>query len=411
MSIRPHDDLDLMSLRRLSDSLEATRTMLRQAQQLAQESQSALVGLVNEFCAQELQPRQEKKEDLSLIPIAELTTMLRSRFKSLKLASTNGAANQLGEANRALRELGAELENQRNRAVQAHQQVVRLESQVHALERTLENERQARREAQAAQVQNPRPLPGADVATYQTWLASWKSENRNWERDCKVIQAVGQTGLSISNELEQILEQESQISPRTTRRALLECVQAELLEQDVTPTLDGRPPQSYYLTDKGKWLYQEITGEAPRIQERLQLLKAHKSERHLAVILKTAELFTHLGYQVEREPLQMQIETNRYFMPDLVVRQASETYYIEVEIGEKEKTSLHRKWENALAAGGRICVVTDNMSTLRRIQGGIAQWSRFEGLGLKLYITCLSTLKSKNPGQSPWYAVKEYSPA
>ena len=69
MSIRPHDDLELMSLRRLSDSLEATRTMLRQAQKIALETQEALVGLASEFCAQEIQSRQEKNEDLNLIPV------------------------------------------------------------------------------------------------------------------------------------------------------------------------------------------------------------------------------------------------------------------------------------------------------------------------------------------------------
>jgi hypothetical protein len=49
------------------------------------------------------------------------------------------------------------------------------------------------------------------------------------------------------------------------------------------------------------------------------------------------------------------------------------------------------------------------MATLRRIQGSIAQWSVFEGRRMTLYITCLVTLKEKQPGDSPWYAVKEYA--
>ena len=156
MSIRPHDDLELMSLRRLSDSLDATRTMLSQAQKIALETQEALLGLASEFCAQEIQTRQEKNEDLNLIPAAELAGMLRSRFKSLKLAASSASPERLAEANLALRELGAELESQRNRAEQAHQQIERLENQVRALERTLENERQAQRtvEAQSVPVQD-----------------------------------------------------------------------------------------------------------------------------------------------------------------------------------------------------------------------------------------------------------------
>ncbi len=412
MSIRPHDDLELMSLRRLSDSLEATRTMLRQAQKIAQETQEALVGLASEFCAQELQPRQEKNEDLNLIPVAELAAMLRGRFKSLKLAATNGSADRLAEANRALRKLGVELENQRNRAEQAHKHIERLESQVRALERTLENERLARRVAQAPALPEPSKIqsPDAGAAAFQNWLTAWKSDNRNWERDCKVILCIGASGLSLSTELEQAIARQYGISARTTRRALLECVEASLLDQETTATLDGRPPQRYSLTEKGRWLYRELTGAEPRLPERQELLKAHKSERHLALILKTAELFDRLGFIVEREPLRLEIESNHYFLPDLVVKRDGETYYLEVETGEKEKASHNQKWVNALAAGGRICVVTDNMNTLRRVQGNIAQWSRFEGRSVKLYITCLATLKSSTAGMNPWYAVKQYPP-
>ena len=64
MNIREHDDLELMSMRRLSDSLEATRMMLLQAQKITQDTQSALISLATEFCGQELQKRQEEYEDL-----------------------------------------------------------------------------------------------------------------------------------------------------------------------------------------------------------------------------------------------------------------------------------------------------------------------------------------------------------
>ena len=58
---------------------------------------------------------------------------------------------------------------------------------------------------------------------------------------------------------------------------------------------------------------------------------------------------------------------------------------------------------------GRICVVTDNLATLRRIQGSIAQWSIFEGRRVTLYITHLGLLKERKPDEDPWYAVKEYA--
>ena len=146
MNIREHDDLELMSMRRLSDSLEATRTMLLQAQKIAQDAQSTLISLATEFCGQELQKRQEGNEDLYQISPEELAALLRGRFKSLKLVSSNGTATQLTEANRMISELRGEVESQRSRADLAQQKADQLEKQVSVLERTLENERQARRE-------------------------------------------------------------------------------------------------------------------------------------------------------------------------------------------------------------------------------------------------------------------------
>lgn len=412
MNIREHDDLELMSMRRLSDSLEATRMMLLQAQKIAQDTQSALISLATEFCAQELQKRQEENEDMYQISPEELAAMLRSRFKSLKLGSSNGAAAQLSEANRILGELRSEVESQRNRADQAQLKVNQLEKQVHVLERTLENERQARQsvEKQVIHIPVKADQTNDDTAVFETWYAGWQAHIRNHERDCDVISTIGKTGLSLSPEVEEVIAREKGLSTRTIHRALLDCVKEGLLEQVVTASIEGRPPMSYKLTDKGKWLYVKLSGEKPKPPEYNELLKAHKSGRHLLLILKTAEKFVELGYEVEQEPLRMQLDENRFYLPDLAIKKDNDTYYIEVETGEKEKQSLSQKWENALVAGGRICVVADNVGTMRRIQGSLAQWSIFEGRRVTLCITSLVTLREKKVGDSPWYAIKEYVP-
>jgi DNA-binding PadR family transcriptional regulator len=412
MNIREHDDLELMSMRRLSDSLEATRTMLLQAQKIAQDAQSTLISLATEFCGQELQKRQEGNEDLYQISPEELAALLRGRFKSLKLASSNGTATQLTEANRMISELRGEVESQRSRADLAQQKADQLEKQVSVLERTLENERQARREVDNLPSHTPNETDQSsdEAMAFQNWYTTWQVENRNWERDRDVILVIGKTGLSLSTEVEKVIAGEKEVSPRTIHRALIECVKEGLLEQAATASIDGRPPMNYTLSEKGKWLYRKLSGEEPKTSQHQELLKAHKSERHLALILKTAEKFIELGYEVEREPLRMQLDENRFYLPDLVIMKANETFYTEVETGEKEKTSLNHKWENALVAGGRICVVTDNMATLRRIQGSIAQWSVFEGRRVTLYITSLVTMREKKMGDSPWYAVKVYAP-
>jgi archaellum component FlaC len=144
------DDLELMSLRRLSDSLEATRAMLQSAQKIARDTQSALMGLANEFCGAEMQKQQAQSSDLIQFAPDELAAMLRSRFKTLKLLSGNGTTSRLSEANQTIIDLRAELETQRNQANYARQQVKRLENQVRSLERTLEKERRSKMEVQDA---------------------------------------------------------------------------------------------------------------------------------------------------------------------------------------------------------------------------------------------------------------------
>jgi hypothetical protein len=410
MKYREHDDFELMSMRRMSDSLEPTRMMLAEALKIAKQSQACLLNMAMEFCGREMQERQGKNEDLSRIPPEELASMLRGKFKTLKLVASDVVVQRTKENARLVVELRKELDEQRLQADRSREQIERLERQVRSLEKTLENERQARREAQSQLPPAPNGIKQSNDqdAAFQRWYAGWKQENRTWERDCQVIRRIGKSGLSLSTELEAAIAQEMEISPRTAHRILLSCVEAELLDVETVTALEGRPPQKFTLTEKGHWLYRQLTGERALTPEQETLLKAHKSDRHLAVILKAGELFTGLGYTVDRQPIRLQIDENRYFQPDLVVRKDGETFYLEVEIGEKDKPGIEQKWENALAAGGRICVVTDNLNTLRRVQGSIAQWSGYEGVSVTLYITCLAVLKDRKSDQSPWYAVKEY---
>ena len=189
-------------MRRLSDSLEATRIMLLQAQKMADEAQAVLLSLAMEFSGSELQHRQERSEDLTLIPPEELAALLRTRFKSLKLAGGNDATAQLGEANRIIVELRAEVENQRNRADRAEDLVGKLESQLGALEKTLDNERRARQEIPNKPVEVSLDSQSQRESDFNGWYKTWQKDNRNWQRDINVISILGKTGQSLSTGLE-----------------------------------------------------------------------------------------------------------------------------------------------------------------------------------------------------------------
>jgi hypothetical protein len=408
MNLQKHDDLELMSQRRLSDSLDATRLMLRQAQQIAGAAQAALLGLAGEFCPNEIQAYQERGLELSRLPANELAELLRGRYKAFKTSGAGQSRENLALANQALEMLRADLKEQRQRAERAEEQARRLQGQVSALERALELERKAK-PAQPAPLPQAEPPEDAPEPDHAAWMEHWRQANRSYERDSALILMAGQSGAYQARELESLLVENSAISRSTARRAILESIQAGLLESKETAFTGGRPARVLALTERGRWLYKQLSGQPASPPQLDALLDAHKSERHLAQILRIADQFYRLGCQVERQPLRLPLGEGSFFQPDLVVRMGEETFYLEVELGGGEKTSLPDKWQNALTAGGRICVATDNLTTLRGVQGSIAQWAAYEGKQVSLYVTYEAHLKAAQPGDSPWFAVKEYN--
>ena len=61
-----------------------------------------------------------------------------------------------------------------------------------------------------------------------------------------------------------------------------------------------------------------------------------------------------------------------------------------------------------MQVGDRICVVADNLSTLRRIQGDLVQWAKSSGQKLYLLSSHLDDLMKKSPGEAPWFSARRY---
>ncbi|HUH98669.1 MAG TPA: hypothetical protein VLZ89_14995 [Anaerolineales bacterium] len=92
-------------------------------------------------------------------------------------------------------------------------------------------------------------------------------------------------------------------------------------------SIEGRPPDLIVFIERGKWAYTKLSRGQPAADELEVLMKSHKSKFHALLILKTADCFTTLGYEVDREPIKIKIEENRYFLPDLVARKDNDLYY------------------------------------------------------------------------------------
>ena len=139
-----------------------------------------------------------------------------------------------------------------------------------------------------------------------------------------------------------------------------------------------------------------------------KLLKAHKSDKHTGLIFKTADYFERLGFTVQREPVTIKLAGDHIFQPDLIVQKEDETFYLEVESGEKlDRASLAQKWQNAMVVGGgRICIVAPMLGTMTTLQSNVLEWARDKGKVPRLYLTHLEALRKRQKGDSPWVRIR-----
>jgi len=89
-----------------------------------------------------------------------------------------------------------------------------------------------------------------------------------------------------------------------------------------------------------------------------------------------------------------EIETNRNFQPNLMVRKEDQMFYLEVETCKNYKASHNQKWKHAIIGSERICMETSNMNTVRLVQGSTDHYSRSVVQNVLLYIPCLAALKA-----------------
>jgi hypothetical protein len=393
-----------VTIRQLQDSIEAHRRLLSAANQKAEEAQRQLIRIGLDYCGQQFDQMQKNGLILDTASPQILGDLICSYLKvmltGIDLQSLNWP-ERLTELNRRVESLQKEVDVQTRRANQAEEKVLQLQMQASSLDQSLVSER--KKKGHETELEPPK-IPSNQ---YSEWFQLW-GKRKGFERDKQVILLLGETGYSRLSEIQQMLVQRFAMGERTAYRGVVGCQEEELITRRSGVSVQGRPTDLVFLTEKGKWVYTNLTGKAPVPGELEMLLKAHKSERHTSIILKTADCFAALGYEVERQPVEIKIADNRYFQPDLVVRKDSEVFYLEVETGERaDRASLVHKWENAFIAGaGRICIVAPRPGVMNTAQSIIMNWATENGKKLSLYLTHLDVLKKCNPSESPWVRIR-----
>jgi hypothetical protein len=394
-----------VTIRQLQDSVEAYRRLLSTTNQKAEETQRQLIRIGLEVCGGQMDQLQKSGvilEEASPETLGNLIMgSLKIHYPTSQMQHTNWP-ERLNELKRKIDSLQKEVSAQTQRANLAEGKALQLQKQVEVYEQTMIEERQKNQKNISPSLVSS--LSGTQNAE---WFESW-TRSKGFDRDKQVVLVLGETGYSRVTEIRGLLVKKFSLSERTAYHGIESCVKEGLIERGKGTSIEGRPPDLIVFTERGKWAYTKLSGQRPAVGELEVLMKSHKSKFHTLLILKTADCFTTLGYEVDREPIKIKIEENRYFLPDLVARKDNDVYYLEVETGEREdRESLVHKWENAFVAGaGRICVVASKPGVMTTIQSRILDWATENGKKLNLYLTHIESLRSRRPGESPWVRVR-----
>jgi hypothetical protein len=337
--------------------------------------------------------------------VEELASHVINALKSHSTKRPANAEKQVKEQQKEIEVLKERLDKQTRRADDAEQALTNSTNQVKVLEENLMEERRKNKEL-SSQVPSDEKSKN-EAVDYSDWFGGW-SQEKGFVRNKIILVFLGSSGLARQREIVDRLLQESDMKERTIYTGIDDCVDKKLIERRGGTSSGGHPTDLMCLTSKGEWTYTRLTGARPVASEYDGLLKAHKSEKHTGLILKAADHFVRLGFSVQRDPIAIKLAGDHVFQPDLVVQKGDETFYIEVETGERmDRPSLERKWSNALiAGGGRICVVTPKVGEMTTIQSNIEYWAGEKGKTPRLFLTNLETLRKCQPGDNPWARVR-----
>ncbi len=393
-----------VTIRQLQDSIEAHRRLLSAANKKAEEAQGQLIRIGLDYCGQRFDQMQKNGLVLETASPETLGELISNSLKVTLTGVDHQSLNwpeRLNELNRRVESLQKEVDVQTRRANLGEEKVLQLLKQASSLDQSLIYERKKKGNDPVLE------MPKMPAVQHAEWFQLWRKK-KGFERDKQAILLIGEAGYSRLSEIQQMLVQKFALGERAAYRGVEACQEEELISRRSGVSVQGRPTDLVFLTEKGRWAYTQLTGKSPVPGELEMLLRSHKSERHTSLILKTADHFAALGYLVEREPVEIKIGENRYFQPDLVVRKDSEVFYLEVETGEREdRASLLHKWENAFIAGaGRLCIVAPRPGVMNTAQSMILNWATENGKKPNLYLTHLDALKKCMQGESPWVRIR-----
>jgi len=389
-----------LRLQELSASVDSYRSILSLKQKEVDAARKQILRIGQELCGEAMQALL--KEDSETISLETLASYIIFHAGTI-LKNVNGPPDSRqhnSEMAQEMDELRRQLDFQTHRAQQAETELANLKNTAESIERTTK-----------AQVKKhePNSPPISVEPDFSDWYDSWRASSK-WERESGVVLWMGASGHARKSEIARELETRLEWKLRTVYSVIQQCQEDGLIQSEKgASAMGGRPSEILTLTRLGEWVYSKLASRPVTPNEYEALIKEHKSERHISLIYTVGDLFSMHGFQVQRDPIRIEIAENRYYQPDLAISKEGETFYLEVETGDRsDRDSLTRKWENAAIAGaGKICVVTPTPGLMTNFQGQINAWAVSNQRKVTMYLSNAESLRNKETGESPWVRVRQ----
>ena len=392
-------------IRELEAALEANRTLLALESHKVRSVQTQLICIGQELGGAQFDQfmKDHLENDLTMEALtSEIIGLVRVR---LGFTSSPAETQSMTPPSHRDADGRTQLETQTGRVMQAEADAAECRKQTAAFEKSLHEARRTIQELEADRQAGKIPPTGGD---HSAWFEQWQKQ-KDFERTREILLLFVRSSLELVRQIEKTLAGQNGESPVTVPEGIKVCCQEGLLELTQVKTLNGGSKDLVTLTRKGLWAYTRIMQSAHSRAENASLIKPYRTDPQTSLVLRTAELFTRLGYAVDRKPERIGIDAGHGFQPDLVVSRQGETFFLQVESDQvDDRPALVQKWEQALlVGGGQICLVTGQLASMNSLQSQVIHWATQNGNKCRLYLTNTDFLKWVPPGKSPWARIRE----
>jgi hypothetical protein len=219
------------------------------------------------------------------------------------------------------------------------------------------------------------------------------------------LRILGETGWPLRKPVMERLLQEGALE-RESVRPFQELEAAGLLEQ-LKPRVEslGNTPYLLRLTERGREEFRRRFGREPAEPLLDRLLARHKSEEHVWLNLKAAEVLERFGFSVDLLPPVLRVE-GREIAPDLAASRDGKTIYVECERTAKGE-EIFRKWENMLILNGdAIYVFVPDTRIQSAVVSSVGMFAYQSRRRARLYVCNLTKLSEE--AAEPWTLVRSF---